>query len=299
MNRKKICTALALAMAITLSTKGITAMASIDEGAGQEQGGGQVTSPVSNIQSKKVMISSVTLDRDSVEPGKSFTLTFRIENISGGRIDGLSLKVVNVEGKGTLDPFMPVGTTNEIYVGSIAYQDVKDVSITLSSAPNLKEGLYNFVTSVMFSQWGNSEEEITKVVGVVAQNAPVLNISDLAYGDRTVSGTLYNGGTASINNIRAKVTLNDEVFEQVIGNIAVEDENYIDITVPKIEQDTQAEVEILYQDGTGKEYSVKNNITISASASESESKNEKTVDENQGFWASLWSKIKSFFGFGK
>lgn len=298
MNKKKICAVMALAMTITLSTKGITAMASIDEGAGQESGGGMSSQQGSNIQDKKVRISSVTVDKDTVEPGKPFTLTFRVENISGGRIDGLSLKVVNVEGKGTLEPFIPVGTTNEIYVGNIAYNDAKDVSITLSSAPTLKEGVYNFVTSVMYSQWGNPEEEITKLVGVVAQNPPVLSVSDVNCDGGVVGGSLYNGGTARINNIKAKVTLNGEIFEQVIGNLEVEDENYIDISLPKVEKDTQAEVEVVYEDGTGKEYSIKSTVNVSSAPVESQLNNNGANEEEQGFWVSLWDKIKSIFGFG-
>ena len=77
-------------------------------------GGEQLNTQISNIQSKDLIISSVSIDEEIIEPGIPFTLTFKVENISGSSLYGVSLKIVNVEGKGTLDGFMPVGTTNEI-----------------------------------------------------------------------------------------------------------------------------------------------------------------------------------------
>lgn len=253
-------------------------------------GGEQISPPASNIQSKDLIISSVTTDEDVVEPGMPFTLTFKVENISGNSLYGVSLKIVNVEGKGTLDGFMPVGTTNEIYVGSIARNDVKYISITLASDPNIKAGVHNFVTSVMFNEKDKEQEEITKIVGIMVQNTPSLSISGVTPSEGAISAALRNDSKTKVKNVKAKVTIGTEVVEQNIGGIDVEGEEYMDIAITPAEEERNASIEISYEDTTGKQYTETTSCTVPAMMpiDEKPTKNNKL---------GLISFIKSLFGF--
>lgn len=212
-------------------------------------------SSTSNIQSKKIIISSVSTNNTNIEPGKPFTLTYRIENISGGKIDGLSLKIVNVEGKSTLEGFMPVGTTNEIYVGSIGYNDIRDVSITLCSDPNTKPGIYNFVTSAMFSQWGGEQEEITKISGIMIKSTPEIELSAIESMGTNVMGTLINDGTSKVKKVSVKVKVGSDEYEQKIGSIDSESEEYFEVMINPVEVETEANIEVTYEDVSGQSYS--------------------------------------------
>lgn len=253
-------------------------------------GGEQAVPPTSNIQSKDLIISSVTTDEDIVEPGMPFTLTFKVENISGNSLYGVSLKIVNVEGKGTLDGFMPVGTTNEIYVGSIARNDVKYISITLASDPNIKAGVHNFVTSVMFNEKGKEQEEITKIVGIMVQNTSSISISGVTPSEGAISAALRNDSKTKVKNVKAKVTIGAEVMEQNIGGIDVEGEEYMDIAITPAEEERNASIEISYEDTTGKQYTETTSCIVPAMMpiDEKPPKNNKL---------GLISFIKSLFGF--
>lgn len=253
-------------------------------------GGEQVTPPISNIQSKDVIISSVTIDEEIVEPGTPFTLTFKVENISGNTIQGLSLKIVNVEGKGTLDGFMPVGTTNEIYVGSIAKNDIKYVSITLASDPNIKAGVHNFVTSVTFNEKGKEPEEITKVVGIMVQNTPSLSISGIIPSEAMISAALRNDSKTKIKNVNAKVIIDGETLEQNIGSIDVEGEEYMDISISPSDIERTADIEVSYEDGTGKQ-------DVSKSSCKVPPMMQVEVEPEKKTKLGLISFIKSLFGF--
>jgi len=221
-----------------------------------ESGTGTVTPPiVNNIQSKKVMISSVSTNTTNIEPGKPFTLTYRVENISAGKIDALSLKIVNVEGKSTLEGFMPVGTTNEIYVGSIGYNDIRDVSITLCSDPNTKPGIYNFVTSVMFSQWGGAQEEISKISGIMVKSTPEIELSAVESMGYNLMGTLVNDGTSKVKKVNVKVKVGSEEFEQKVGSIDSDSEEYFEVMINPVETETEASIEVTYEDLSGQKYS--------------------------------------------
>lgn len=253
-------------------------------------GGEQVIPQTSNIQSKDLIISSVSMDEEIVEPGMPFTLTFKVENISGNNLYGISLKIVNVEGKGTLDGFMPVGTTNEIYVGSIARNDIKYISVKLVSDPNIKAGVHNFVTSLMFNEKGKEQEEITKVVGVMVQNTPSLSISGVTATEGTISAALRNDSKIKIKNVNAKITIGTEIMEQNIGSIDVEGEEYMDIGINPSEEERSASIEVTYEDATGKQYTSTSSCTVPPMMHV-----EETVPKKNKL--GLISFIKSLFGF--
>lgn len=253
-----------------------------------QNNGGEMIS--SQIQSKDIRISEVRV-ASSVEPGHPFSVTFRIENLSSSKITGLSLKITNVEGKATLDPFMPVGTTNEIYVGTIGYQDVREVTMTLQSSPTTLDGIYNFNLSTMFSVGTQAEQEITKTFGVMVQNTANVSVTGIQSADGALTATLMNEGTTKIRQATAEVTIGDQTFEQSIGNIDSESEGYLSVPIPMVTTDTQAKVKVTYQDATGSKRVLEAQTQLLAPPANSTS---LEPQEPQGFW----DKLLSFFGFG-
>lgn len=262
--------------------------------AGDNNGNGNTTVPptaTSNIQSKKVIITSVTTGTENIEPGKPFTITYRIENISEGKIDGLSLKLTNLEGKSTLEGFTPVGTTNEIYVGSIGYNDIRDVSITLISNPNTKTGNYNFQTSVMFSQWGGEQEEITKISGIMLKTTPELELSALESMGSNIMGTLINDGSAKVKKINVKVKIGNKEYEQKINSVDSESEEFFEISVEPSEVEQDAIIEVTYEDITGAKYKTEGTCKVLPMVVEE-------VEEGKKPKAGIFGFIKNFFRFG-
>lgn len=311
--KNKIIVALVMTMALTavstnfnLTTVVAQDTGTIGDGSGNESQGGsdneKPTFPSSNVQSKKVLISSVSCDKTVIEPGEEFTLTYKIQNNTSSKIYDLSLKIVGVEGKGTLEGFIPVGTTNEIYAGHISASGYKEISITLRSDVNLKPGAHNFVTSVMYNQWDKEQEEISKLSGVIITSKPQVDLSGVEAfpngGGYSLAGSVVNSGKTKVKNVVVKAKVNEEELVYNIGNIDVEGEEMFELAVSPIESDVTADVEVTYEDESGNQYSTQGNCLIRA----------VSVDENLGITPGgdipveeekgIWNFIKNLFKFG-
>ena len=311
--KKKVIVALVMTMALTvvgLDLNNIQVMAKengvVNDGSGNENQGGnneeKPTFPSSNVQSKKVLISSVSCDKSVIEPGEEFTLTYKIQNNTNSKIYDLSLKIVGVEGKGALDGFIPVGTTNEIYAGHISASGYKEISITLRSDVNIKPGAHNFVTSVMYNQWDKEQEEISKLSGVIITSKPQVDLSGVEAfpngGGYSLAGSVVNSGKSKVKNVVVKAKVNEEELVYNIGNIDVEGEEMFEIVVSPVEADTTVEVQVTYEDESGNAYSTQGNCIIKAVATDENlgliPGEDIPVEEEKG----IWNFIKNLFKFG-
>lgn len=254
----------------------------------------------SNIQSKNIMVSSVNVTPSVIEPGKEFSLTYRIENISGRRIEGLSLKIVAVEGKGTLAGFIPVGTTNEIYAGSIGIDDVKDVTVKLASDPSLKAGTYNFLTSVMFNLSGEEQEEITKLSGIMLTNKSNLDIEGVECSTQDdgslLVGNLNNSGEENLRKVEVNISINGEKYKKYIGKIEGESEQIFEIPVSAIKESTKAVIEVKYEDDNGVKHTTNQEVDVEKSIEINN--DEINAGEEEVKSSGFWGSIKRFFGIG-
>lgn len=249
--------------------------------------------PVSNIQSKKILISKVTSDPETIIPGQTFTLKFKLENNSNNRLENVSLKVVGIEGKNLLTGFSPVGTTNEIYGGTIAKKGSKELSIKLISDPSLKVGIYNFQISVTYNAPNRAQEEVSKVVGVVVKNAPNLTINSLTDESRNISASFVNAGKGPLNNVLATFRVNDKTYSKYYGTLDAEVEDSFEETIDSVSQDSKGVFELSYIDEMGTAGKVTKEIDIKSSNNENQDDSSKEEGKN-----SFWSIIKRLFGLG-
>lgn len=243
-----------------------------------------------NIQSKKVIISEVDVKPEIIEPGKEFTINYKIENISGSTINGLSLKLVGLEGKGTLSGFTPLGTTNEIYAGSIAVNDVKYVSIKLISDSNLKPGAYNFVTSVMFNEYGKEQEEITKISGVVLRNLPELQIGNIEISpDGNLIASLINDGNGKLKRVNVTATVKDKKYNKYIGSIDNESEESYEQFLEPVSEDTTGNLEVTFEDEGGNKSKISKDFEVKAQIIEENKTKAKPTGGIIGFFKRLFN----------
>lgn len=258
----------------------------------------QINTQVSNIQPKKILIESVKTDKEKIEPGDEFILTYTLVNNTNTKLYNTSLKIASIEGKGTLEGFVPMGTTNEIYVGTINAGAKKEVSIRLYSDKSLKAGAYNFVTSVTYNEDSKEQEEISKLSGIVLKSKAQLELSEIdAFENEdgyTLSGNLINSGDAKLKNVDVRVNLNGNVYSYQASAIKTEEEQMFEIDLPSVLEDTVASISVNYEDDSKNAYVVESNYTIKASTMEISAIVEEYSKESTGFWGF----IKNLFGFG-
>ena len=266
---------------------------------GENESKNNIDTQVNNIQPKKILIESVKIDKDKIEPGDEFILTYTLVNNTNAKLHNTSLKIVSIEGKGTLEGFVPIGTTNEIYLGTINAGSKREVSIRLYSDKSLKAGAYNFITSVTYNEDSKEQEEITKLSGIVLKSKAQLELSDVDVyenGDGyKLTGSLTNAGDTKIKNVDVRVNLNGNVYSYQASNIKTEEEEMFEIDLPNVLEDTVASISVNYEDDSKNTYVAESNCTVKALATESVSDAiENDTQESRGFWGF----IKNLFGFG-
>ena len=238
------------------------------------------------------------MDKEKIEPGDEFILTYTLVNNTNTKLHNTSLKVASIEGKGTLEGFVPIGTTNEIYVGTINAGSKKEVSIRLYSDKSLKAGAYNFVTSVTYNEDSKDQEEITKLSGIVLKSKAQLELSEVDAFENgegyILSGNLVNSGDTKLKNIEVKVNLDGNIYSYQASTIKTEEEEMFEIELPSVYEDTLASISVNYEDDSKNTYIEESSYTVKSLAMETSGIVEEYTKESTGFWGF----IKNLFGFG-
>ncbi|MCX7885353.1 MAG: hypothetical protein N2448_10060 [Caloramator sp.] len=254
----------------------------------------QTSAVINNLQSKKILISDVKSEPATISPGQTFSLTFKLTNNHSSKLENVSLKVVGIEGKNLLTGFSPVGTTNEIYGGTIAKNGSKELSIKLISDPSLKVGLYNFQISVTFNAPNKSQEEITKVAGIVVKNTPNLTITSLKEDTGKLSASFINAGKGPLNNVLVNFKIKDKTYSKYFGTLDAEVEENFEENLEPVSENTKGTLEISFIDEMGTEGKVSKELDIKAE-SVNTAKAASTDNKKKNSFLSI---LKRLFGLG-
>lgn len=294
MKRKSLI--LTLTIALTLSLNTVIAFAESPDMLNNESAPvGNNYNTVTNmvgIQSKKLIITEVTTDPKYVEPGKEFTLKFKIENKNNSKLENISLKILGIEGKNILEGFSPVGTTNEIYYGTLNKNSSAEISIKIISSPSIKSGIYNFNVNASFNESGKSPLEITKVCGIIVKNPANLVLTEFKPSDTgKISGSFINAGKGSLNSVMVNISAGDINVSKYIGAMEPEVEESFDENLGHFEKDTTGNVLITFKDDMGMEGKIEKPFTIKATTPTAA----KPSQEKKWSFKSI---LKKLFGLG-
>lgn len=294
MKRKSLI--LTLTIALTLSLNTVIAFAESPDMLNNESAPvGNNYNTVTNmvgIQSKKLIITEVTTDPKYVEPGKEFTLEFKIENKNNSKLENISLKILGIEGKNILEGFSPVGTTNEIYYGTLNKNSSAEISIKIISSPSIKSGIYNFNVNASFNESDKSPVEITKVCGIIVKNPANLVLTEFKPSDTgKINGSFINAGKGSLNSVMVNISAGDINVSKYIGAMEPEVEENFDENLGHFEKDTTGNVVITFKDDMGMEGKIEKTFTIKATTPTAA----KPSQEKKWSFKSI---LKKLFGLG-
>lgn len=219
------------------------------------------------IQSKKLIISEVTTEPKYVEPGKEFTLKFKVENKSSSKLENISLKILGIEGKNILEGFSPLGTTNEIYYGTLNKNSSAEISIKLISSPSIKSGIYNFNVNASFNEVDKSPVEITKICGIIVKNPGNVVLTEFKTSDNgKIDGNFINAGKGSLNSVMVNISAGDVNISKYIGAMEPEVEESFHENLGNFHKDTTGNMVITFKDDMGMDGKIEKTFTIKAAA---------------------------------
>lgn len=250
--------------------------------------------------SGKLIINKVNTDSQVVEPGAKFKLNFSMKNNTDSTVENVVIKLVGIEGKNSLGGFSPVGSTNEIYCNDLDKGSAEQASIDMISDPTLKSGTYNLIVDLKYNiKWGAAYED-TKVVGIVLNNKPNMMITSVDTNDGTKAGenksvnvNFVNAGKSVLNEVLVTINANDKKYVKYFGEVDPSDENNFSHDL-QLNGNVKGKVEITYKDEMNIQGSVTQDFNINAPQNNTKAQSSK----GKGFWDSIASFFKGFFGLG-
>lgn len=272
-----------------------------------------LTVPSINAQAiqTKLMVEQITTEPSEVQPGEEFKLNFHLKNNGSRTLEKVFITLVNVEGKETLDGFSPIGSTNEIYVGTIAKGKTITKSFSLMTSPNMEIGTYNLVFKLNFKEKNYRQTyEETKTMGLLLQNKAKLLITNLnlpnnegnpneSYNEMgsasSSSVEFVNAGKSLLSNVMVTLNTNGEESNKFYGDLDVGEQDFIDLDIPT-DIDVDGKVQVSYTDSMNREGKVTKEFKITAPDETEIDRSKET--EKKGFFAKIGSFFKGLLGLG-
>lgn len=215
---------------------------------------------ISKAETPRVMVSSYSLDKETIYPGDEFTLSFNLKNNSEYRVTNLkcTLSSPNAE-------FLPVKSVGTSYIDTIYGEEEESLSFKLKADASLKDAAYKLTIKTEYENYNGSYTAEDNIYIYVSLDASVsiagvyIVEEEIKLGDNIeIMATINNTGKSEIYNVEAYVEGgNINKTNEYIGSIDAGKSSTLDIitkTTALQRGDRINKVYVTYKDKNGKEY---------------------------------------------
>lgn len=252
-------------------------------------------------ESPRLMLQKISTEPETINPGEKFQLKLSVKNTSKADVKNAVVKLVSLEGKDTLGDFSPVGSSSEIYLGSISKNSTKAASINLIANTTVKSGAYNMVISLSYNDIRNRPFSNKQVVGIIVKNKPILKVTALDYpstldkkGSAPLTVSVINAGKGTLDGVMITLdNLPGAEKTRYIGLLEPGDSDDFE-TELEVDEDIKGNIQISYMDEFNVESKLSQEVSIKVNAGTVSS----NKDSDGGFFSSVGKFFKKLFGLG-
>jgi len=229
----------------------------------------------------RIIIQSYQTDVEVIEAGKSFDLTFTLQNTSADTEVSNVKVVLDSESAGTgttaTTPnngvFFPSEGSNSFYIERIAPKGTVTESITLTTSQDVEPGVYSLILDIEYDAGGSAVSPSQEKLAFPVAQQQRLDIQGFSVESSAMMGSsvpvsfqYINKGKATIYNFSVDVegdfTLEDTTMSY-IGNLSSGyNDTYENYLVPQKEGECRGAILFKYEDSQGQEKVEKEEFTV-------------------------------------
>ena len=269
-------------------------------------------------QRPQLVIAEYATVPDFVTPGDTFTVTLRLANVGGGDAERLTL-ALGGEGGAHLEPFIPVGAGNVVFVSEIEAGSSLEITRRLVVDGSADPKAYNLPIALGYDDAeGTRQQEVQRLSLVVRRRAELQATfyqepESMAVGSPTpLSLELVNVGLSAVNVV--EVTARSAQMEikaegaPFIGPVEIGGSAPVDMTVtPRERGSAEIVISVLYRDDFNQLQELTRTLRVDVTAGLGSSAGPtmprtpgqmERVQPVETMWQKIMRAIRGFLGFG-
>jgi hypothetical protein len=266
----------------------------------------------------QLVITEYATEPDFVTPGDTFTVTIHLANVGGGAAERLTL-ALGGEGGANLEPFIPVGAGNVVFVPEIGAGASTEIARRLVVDGSAAPKAYNLPVALGYDDVRGSRQEDVQRLSLVVRRLAELQATFYQEPESMTVGSpvplsleLINVGLGSVNVV--EVTASSPKMEieaegaPFMGPVEIGGSAPLDVTVtPREGGPAEIVISVLYRDDFNQIQELKRTLTVEVDAGPP-GLTRPTVPGVPGqaeqtpatetMWQKIGRAIRGFLGFG-
>ncbi|MGL5439988.1 MAG: COG1361 S-layer family protein [Filifactoraceae bacterium] len=223
------------------------------------------------VKTPQLIVNSYTYGGDSVRAGEEFQLNYTLYNTNKDK-NLRNIKVALSSDEGT---FIPVGSSNTMFIENIGTRKAASKSIVLSCKPDAPQKTVAVTLDITYEDTKGSEYTAKEIISVPVVQKTKLKIDDISLppeahvGEQTnISANFYNVGKTTLSNFTVTAEGNFDVPQSpsyFVGNLeAGKQDSYDLVLIPKELGPVKGKIIFSFEDLEGKSQHIEKEFTFNA-----------------------------------
>lgn len=211
-----------------------------------------------SIKTPQLIVNGYNYGGDAVKAGDEFTLTYTLYNTSSDK----SLRNVKIALSSDEGTFIPVGSSNTMYIESIGTKKASSKSIVLNCKPDAAQKTIAITLDMTYEDTKGNEYTAKEVISIPVVQKTKLKLDQISLPYESYVGqptslsiNFYNVGKTTLNNLTATAEGNFDTPQSpsyFAGNMEPGKQDSYDFSlIPKSVGQVEGKIIFTYEDGHG------------------------------------------------
>lgn len=218
-------------------------------------------------QEAAVLINNVDIQPNTLEPGKTATVSLRLENNANSFLRDITTQLDLGE-----TPFVPLESSSRKKISELSPDEQATVTYTLAAQPAATSDIYRVPITISFTDEDGEVQEDQDYIGISVSSAPntraIVDSVSRTNGDVEVAVRIVNKGLSEVKFVEAELadeegyTIPSSQRVNYVGNIDSDDWETLRFNIETDQQQVSVPLIYNYQDAFNNEIQEETTLTF-------------------------------------